>query len=68
MAREVDKRPLTPGFTRADVEGLLGDPDESTAAEYQYLLGVSGNWQDINVLHVYFDEHGNVKGTEILRH
>ena len=68
MAREVERRSLTPGFTRADVEGLLGDPDESTAAEYQYLLGVCGNWQDINVLHVYFDEHGNVTGTEILPH
>jgi outer membrane protein assembly factor BamE (lipoprotein component of BamABCDE complex) len=69
MADDIKTRLLKPGIPRADVEYLLGLPDDpSNPQEYQYLLGVCTHGIDEDYLHIYFDAERRVERAAIIPH
>jgi hypothetical protein len=70
MARDIQKRLLKPGMSKADVEGVLGAPNDiGRANEYRYALGMcSGFGIDYDDLHIYFNERGALERSDIIQH
>ena len=69
MAKDIQKRIITPGMNRQEVEALLGQPDKKDPAEYVYFLGLcSGLRIDYDGLHIAFDAHNKVTHTQIIQH
>jgi hypothetical protein len=69
MANDLKGRVLLPGMSRESVERLLGNPTQSRAKELQYDLGMcSGLGIDFDILHVYFNEHGELERVAIIQH
>ena len=70
MARDIEKRVLEAGITKADVERLLGAPDfVQEPREYRYTLGMCSGFKiDYDDLHIYFNEHGTFERSAIIQH
>lgn len=69
MAKDIQKRVITPGMSRQEVEALLGQPDKKDLAEYVYFLGLcSGLRIDYDGLHIAFDADNKVRHTRIIQH
>lgn len=70
MARDIEKRYLKPGMSKADVERLLGKPDSTpNLRELRYTLGMcSGFMMDYDDLHIYFNDGGIFERSAIIQH
>jgi hypothetical protein len=69
MAIDVKKNVLRAEMSRTEVEARLGSPDKRWEHEYWYVLGMcSGFRMDLDVLHVYFGDHGQYKSAAIRQH
>ena len=69
MANDIKNRILKSGLPRADVKGLLGQPDVEKPGKFEYNLGMcSGLRIDFDSLNVYFNESGVVESVSIVQH
>ena len=69
MAADIQANVLHVGQSRAEVENLLGSPETSERAYYQYFLGMCSRFQiDFDTLDVHFDEGGKLKRVSIVQH
>lgn len=69
MARDIQRRIVRPGMSRADVIAALGTPDGQRPEEFSYVLGMcSGIRIDYDDLHVRFNERGEVAQVLIIQH
>jgi hypothetical protein len=70
MARDIEKRVLKGGMTKADVERRLGNPERvPEPREYRYTLGMCSGFRiDYDDLHVYFNEQGTFERSAIIQH
>jgi hypothetical protein len=58
---------LSPGMTRAEVEALLGEPEQRSGESYIYDVGGSAGGADYAYFVVEFNEAGRVVRYELMR-
>lgn len=71
MANDVKNNRLTAGMQTKHVIELLGKPDTTTPnkQEIQYILGMCSGFRiDYDVLHIYFNEQGELTNAKIIQH
>jgi hypothetical protein len=71
MASDIKNNKLTTSMQAKHVVDLLGKPDTTTPnkQEIQYILGMcSGFGVDYDVLHIYFNERGELTNAQIIQH
>jgi len=70
MGNDIVENLMKAGMSHQDVVNLLGPPDrEETPRESEYVLGMcSGLGMDYDVLHIYFNQAGELTHSEILQH
>ena len=71
MAHDIKTNVLRVGLTHAEVEKLLGQPDQIKAESemYEYVLGMcSGLRIDYDTLDVHFDSGGRLTKVQVVQH
>ena len=71
MANDIKNNKLTAGMQAKHVVNLLGKPDTTTPnkQETQYILGMCSGFRiDYDVLHIYFNEQGELTDAKIIQH
>lgn len=71
MASDIKNNKLAVGMRAEHVVNLLGEPDTTkpNKQEIQYILGMCSGFRiDYDVLHIYFNEHGELTNAKIIQH